>query len=64
MAKPFFRKEIARYNGSALVSIYRCQLVGERYVQKLVSEYETLGRGATASANREIKKLSAEQVSA
>lgn len=57
MTKPFFRKEIARNGDVALVSIYRVTFDGERYSQKLVSEYETLSRGATASANREIKKL-------
>lgn len=64
MTNEFFRKQIDRNGDTALVSIFHVRFDGEQYHQKLVSEYETLSRGATASARREIKKLEAEQVSA
>jgi hypothetical protein len=63
--KPFITYNVERYNGSALVRVVR---VSERQDGSLksetLSEYETLSNGATASAKREMKKFSAEQVSA
>jgi hypothetical protein len=63
--QPFLTYNIERYGDCAMVRVVR---VSERQDGSLrsetLSEYETLSKGAAASAKREMKKFSAEQVSA
>lgn len=63
--KPFITYNVERYSDCAMVRVVR---ISERQDGSLktetLSEYETLSKGATASAKREMKKFGAEQVSA
>lgn len=59
--KPFLTQEIDRYHGAARVRIYLISNMREeagetKYDRKLLSDYETLSKGAARSAAREKKK--------
>jgi hypothetical protein len=56
--KPFITYSLDRYDDVALVKIVRITFNddGQTYTRKVLEEYETLGRGATASAKRSVAK--------
>jgi hypothetical protein len=60
--KPFLAKSIDRYGDCARVQIVRIDFNdSERgYSRKLLSDYETLSRGASASAKKEMLRLERE----
>lgn len=66
VSKPIIWKEIKRFGDCALVTITKSTLNadGKTYRHERLAEYETLSKGATASARREIKKLEKEEASA
>jgi hypothetical protein len=57
---PKFLFDIKRTNGSALVSIYRIDMIdGLPRMGDLVTQYETASDGATKSARKTIKQMEA-----
>lgn len=61
-AKPFLTHGITRYDDCARVQIRRIDFDDSPrgYHDRLLADYETLSRGATASAKREMRKLERE----
>jgi hypothetical protein len=59
MPKPFLAKQIDRYGDCALVTIVRVTFTETGHKREVLEQYETLSRGATASARKSMQKYSA-----
>lgn len=61
-SKPFLVKEIDRYGDCARVQIFRIDYHAndDGYDRRPLADYETLSKGASASAKREMRKLERE----
>ena len=61
MSRPFLAKEVDRYGDCARVRVYRIDGRDDGgFSRRLLADYETLSRGATASARKEMRKLEKE----
>lgn len=58
--KPFLSFSVERYHGAALVTVVRIDVVENQFKRKVLAQYETLSKGASRSARKEMKKLEKE----
>lgn len=62
--KPFISFSVERFGDTAMVTVARITFTETGHQREVLAHYETLSRGATASAKREVHKFERAQVSA
>jgi hypothetical protein len=59
MLKPFITQSVERYGDCATVTIVRITPTQDSFRREVLEQYETLSRGATASAKKSMRKYAA-----
>jgi hypothetical protein len=59
MPRPFIAKQIDRYGDCAMVTILRVTFTETGHKREVLEQYETLSRGASASARKAMRAYTA-----